>query len=337
MRRLVRCSAYSVASFLFVLGVTGFTSRVPEPAAVRVDAIRAWFADNQVGPGTWCRPVRAFPPAAGFRPTLATADAVLFANGFPPRPPAWQRRAARLWLKAVGRARTFVAPDPVCGSRRRSTIYSGNWAARVVPKSYYGNAAFTAAQSEWVQPAVPGDPNYADINHAPAVSLWTGVGITNLMQAGVDSISTATPRYKFWTEDYPQNMIWEGPPISAGQTAFVYVKNVGGNQAHYFLENVTTGAYSSFSNPLPYVGTDAANFVLERPNGLYLPSFGALNVWNNYFWQNGSSAELTSVSNRWVMTSDCRPGSSVLAQPSDVSGGQFSQSWSHSRPFANNC
>jgi hypothetical protein len=188
-----------------------------------------------------------------------------------------------------------------------------------------------------VQPAVPGDRNYTDYNNAPAVSLWTGIGVSHLMQAGVDSIATATARYKFWTEDYPQNMIWEGPAISAGQVAYVYTKNIGGNQAYYFLENVTTGAYSAFTNALPFVGSDAANFVIERPRGFYLPSFRSLNVWNNHFWENNNSYQLTSSNDRWVMTSSCGSGGTLLTAPSAVSGGQFTQTWSHSRPFRSNC
>jgi hypothetical protein len=268
---------------------------------------------------------------------MRATNVQLHAHGFPPRPPKSDKHAVRLWAYVIGRAQKFDWPRPVCGTTGRSTIYSGNWAGQVVPKSYYGNASFTAAQSEWVQPGVPADSRYRNLNDAPTVSLWVGVGVTNLMQAGVDSISTATPRYKFWTEDYPQNMVWEGPMIEAGQTAFVYVRRDGGHRAFYYLENVTTGAYSSFVNPLPYVGTSAADFVLERPNGHYLPSFRALNVWDSYFWQHRTSYQLTSVSDRWIMTSDCGSGGIVLARPTDVSGGQFSQSWSHSRPFANSC
>lgn len=100
---------------------------------------------------------------------------------------------------------------------------------------------------------------------------------------------------------------------------------------------MTTGTYSSFSNPLPYVGFRAANFILERPNGRYLPSFGSLNVWDDYFWQHSTLSQLTSVSDRWIMTSNCGAGGTVLARASDVSGGQFTQSWLHSRPFSNVC
>jgi len=340
VRRLIRCFTCSATGVAVIVGLAAFISRAPDPAVPRTGAIRVWLAAGPLArpsSATWCRPLHVFFRKPGFRPTLQTANAVLLASGFPPRPPASRPRAALLWLSVVSRARTFVAPDPVCGTNGRSTVYSGNWAGHVVPKSAYGNASFTAVQSEWVQPAVQADPNYTDYNRAPAVSVWTGIGVSNLMQAGADSIAAATPRYRFWTEDYPQNMIWEGPPIGPGQIAFVYARNAGNNEAYYFLENVTTGAYSAFTNSLPYIGTDAANYVLERPNGRYLPSFAQLNVWNSYFWQDDTASQLSAVNQRWTMTGNCGAGGAVLAQASDVSGGQFSQAWSHSRPYSNSC
>jgi hypothetical protein len=313
---------YFAAALAVIPNIVAFSSGAPAPPRA-----------------TWCQPLRVFNPVTDLRTERAAGQDWLAANGFPPRPPASRPDAVRLWLNVISRARRFVAPDPVCGTSRgrRATVYSGNWGGHVVPKSDYGNASFTATQSEWVQPAVPADSGYTNYNNAPAVSLWTGVGVTNLMQAGADSIATATPRYKFWTEDYPQNIIWEGPAIGPGQTAYVYTENVGGNQAHYFLENVTTGVYSAFINALPYVGTDAANFVIERPDGDYLPSFSPVTVKDNHFWQNHSSYQLTSANVKWIMTSSCGPRGTVLTAPSEVSGGQFTDDWSHSRPVANNC
>ena len=339
---------------IVITGIAGLAARMPASGPFSPSLGHAALG-SLIQSASWCQPLRLLMPRPNLRaaPTasdalltsdtlltrhaLLTNDALVRANGFPPRPPASRPRTVRRWLSVVSRARTFVPPDPVCGTSTRGPVYSGNWAGHVVPKSLYGNASFTASQSEWVQPAVPGDRNYTDYNNAPAVSLWTGIGVSHLMQAGVDSIATATARYKFWTEDYPQNMIWEGPAISAGQVAYVYTKNIGGNQAYYFLENVTTGAYSAFTNALPFVGSDAANFVIERPRGFYLPSFRSLNVWNNHFWENNNSYQLTSSNDRWVMTSSCGSGGTLLTAPSAVSGGQFTQTWSHSRPFRSNC
>jgi hypothetical protein len=350
MSRLVRCLIISAAGVAFIAGIAGFAGRVSAGGVVDAVTTRPGPGPGPAtGPGSVygqpggtgkghgkCRPAHVYPPGHGFKPMRAT-NAELIAHGFPPRPPKSDGLALQLWRSVIVRARKFDRPHPVCGMRGRSTVYSGNWSGRVVPKSYYGGGAITAVQSEWVQPAVAGDPNYTNFDSAPSVSLWTGVGMADLMQAGVDSISTARPRYRFWTEDYPQKMIWEGPPIRAGQTAFVYIRNQGHHHASYFLENVTSGVYSSFSNPLPYIGYRTADFVLERPNGRYLPAFSALNVWDDYFWQHGILSQLTSASDRWIMTSNCGPGGTVLARASAVTGGQFTQSFARSRPFSNAC
>jgi hypothetical protein len=355
MRRFIRCLIYSVACITVVAGIVGFVGRAPVSlltggllggaAGGRAPGVvtgrpspgdgQGHGQGNGHGHGN-CRPTHVFVPGPGFKPLRAT-NAELIAHGFPPRPPRSDKLALHLWQHVVSRARRFDRPHPVCGSKARSTIYSGNWSGRVVPEASNGGKSITAVQSEWVQPAVSGNPSYTNVNSAPTVSIWTGVGVRFLMQAGVDSISTARPKYRFWTEDYPQKMIWEGPAIRPGQVAFVYIRNAGRHQATYFLENVTTGTYSSFSNPLPYVGIRAANFVLERPNGRYLPPFGSLNVWDDYFWQRDMLSALTSASNRWIMTSNCGAGGTVLARASRVSGGQFRQYWVHSRPFSNVC
>jgi hypothetical protein len=216
-------------------------------------------------------------------------------------------------------------------------VFSDNWAGHVVPRSLYRRVPFTAADAQWVQPRVPGTPGFGDINNAPTASFWVGIGVANLIQAGVDSVATARPRYRFWTEDYPLNMVWEGPAIFAGQTAFVYLGYLGHKQSYFYLENVTTGQVSAFTNHTPYVGADAANFVNERPNRLFLPRFRSTMIRDATFWQGASPHTLTTASERWYMTSNCRLGGTGLSVPSVVSRASFAQVWYHSRPFVNRC
>jgi hypothetical protein len=276
-----------------------------------------------------------FAPAPGFRPLLATGSELL-ANGFPPRPPASDLAGSRDWRYAVRRAVRFVPPNPVCGGVR-GTVRSDNWAGHMVRSTEHGGVPFTAAQAEWVQPAVTGLPRNGNYDTAPTASFWTGIGVANLIQAGADSIATARPQYRFWTEDYPRDMVWEGPPIGPGQTVYVYVAYLGGHRAYYFLENVSAGLASAFINPAPYVGAGAANFVNERPNGRSLPRFGIVPVFNARFWQGGQSFALSGGADRWVMTGNCRSSGVALSAPSAVAGGSFRQVWLHSRPFVNSC
>jgi Peptidase A4 family len=286
--------------------------------------------------GWSCQPLRVFAPASGFRP-LHAAPAALIANGFPPRPPASDQAGLRSWQDAVGRAVRFVPPDPVCGTTGRGTVGSDNWAGHVVPKARYGRARFTAVQAEWVQPAVAGQRGYRRLDSAPTASFWTGIGVTNLIQAGADSVATSRPVYRFWTEDYPQNMVWEGPPIRPGQTVFVYICYLGHHRAYFYLENVTTGQVSAFTNQAPYVGADAVNFINERPNGRSLPRFGVVSVRSARFWQGSRSYRLTAVNDRWDMTRNCRSDGLPLSKPTAVSGGSFTQVWYRSRPYVNTC
>ena len=197
--------------------------------------------------------------------------------------------------------------------------------------------------SEWKQPSVSGDSNYTDYNTAPDVSFWVGTGETNLIQAGADSIATSTPQYRFWTEDYPPaNTVWEGPPVHPGDWVIVVYEQYNGSSkgtATYFLEDVTTNVYSSFTNPAPYNGFKAANFISERMNGLYLPKFADVSVVDNYFGTD-SKTWLLSVNNnqRWVMSSNCTSGGTILSEPTGVaSDGSFTQHWLAKSPYSNTC
>src|SRR5205807_1834476 len=114
---------YSAAGFLLIVGLGAFISQAPGPASARAGGVRAWLAAGPaIQPATWCRPLHVFVPRPGFMPTLGTANHVLLARGFPPRPPASQPRAVRLWLSVVRRAVRFVPPDPVCGTSGRGTV-----------------------------------------------------------------------------------------------------------------------------------------------------------------------------------------------------------------------
>lgn len=139
-------------------------------------------------------------------------------------------------------------------------VYTGIWAGHVVPDSYVGSSGFNWTESTWTQPSVPGDSHYSNYQAAPDASLWTGLGVTSLLQAGADSISTGTPQCRFWTEDYPyEGTIWEGPIIRPGNLACVYIQYRGNDETYYFLESETTGSYQPFMNYSPDVGWAAAS------------------------------------------------------------------------------
>jgi hypothetical protein len=238
--------------------------------------------------------IAAHPPIPGFDPIYATGPE-LEANGFPQRPPADEPQALAQWERAVSAATSYSNPDPVQGSMQHAT--SLNWAGHVVSNSLHGGVHFTTSAAFWTQPAVPADGQYTNYNDAPDASFWDGIGASYLIQAGADSISTQQAQYKFWTEDYPANTVWEGPAIRPGDEAYSSVTYNGNNTAFYFLEDVTTGSYQSFTNSAPYVGYSAANFINERVGSHFLPNFGSAYFHAAQYGVSGGSIWTLTTSN----------------------------------------
>jgi hypothetical protein len=169
--------------------------------------------------------------------------------------------------------------------------------------------------------------------------MWTGLGITSLIQAGIASIATSTAQYRFWTEDYPNPPIFEGPAVHPGDVVYVYVEYLGSNSAYYYLENETSGNYQSFVNSAPYVGWRAANYINERVQGYYLPNFGSVGIAGNSFGTDTDTWSLTGALNQaWVMTSNCLSTGNGLSVPSTVqSDSSFYQHWYQGSPFIDVC
>ena len=280
-----------------------------------------------------CQPIKIFSqPPATFDPTTAD-NAELQAAGFPPRPSGDSNSpAVQMWLKAVKSANTYSAPNPAIGTVTHGTQYSTNWAGYCAPSSdFSGSPNFTFAMASWTQPAVTGDSNYSNYNTAPDSSFWVGTGVTQLIQAGVDSIATGTPQYRFWTEDYPAPTVWEGPVIHPGDGIFVDVIYEGNNEAYYFLENTTTGNYQSFINSAPYIAYRAANFINEQL-GPYLPQFSSVPMTMNEFGNTSVNYFMsTSHSNKEINTSDGTSSGTIKSKPGSITDvvGDFSHYWYH--------
>jgi hypothetical protein len=267
-----------------------------------------------------CKTLKVFHPPAGFKPLTATA-AQLRAAGYPPRPPQSDPAALRTWTTAVNRPLHFSAPHPVCTGFKHSVIQKGNWAGHEVPESDYGDPIVQTG-SAWVQPAVAGQSGVTSIGSAGDASFWTGTGLTDIIQAGCDSIATATPEYKCWTEDWPAGTDWQGPVVRPGQTIYVADEYIGSNQANYYFENESTGDVESYTDPAPNVGLGSADYMNEWI-GPYLPDFGTVPVSSNTFeLQNGTLYSLGE-NNIYQMEND----GVIMSSPSFLSGSNFDQIW----------
>ena len=282
------------------------------------------FADS-IPPN--CQPTTVLAVGAPEGDPLTMSANELRLAGYPPRPVA-ESDAFASWSSAVSAVQSFSTPDPVCGGADHAVVSSQIASGHVVSNSDFGGVHFTSVSSTWVQPSVPGNSLYTNYQTAPAVSLWTGIGISSLIQAGVDSIATATPQYRFWTQDFPQGVIWEGPVIHPGDSVYVYVEYLGNSQSYFYLENVTTGFAQAFTNATPYVGYNAVNFMLERSNGLYLPKFATTSVVNNFFGAGNSAWPLTTLNDRYVMVNSC--GTTLSSASSVANDSSFTQTWLNS-------
>lgn len=236
-------------------------------------------------------------------------------------------------------------PNPICGTQGgpNTSFYASDWSGYVVPYNLVSPSTFNEISTTFTVPSVPGNPSYSNYQTAPRVSIWAGIGVSDLLQAGVSSIATGTPQYRFWTEDFPtpQGVIWEGPIISPGQSAYVFIEYLGNGNTYYYLENEAPGGQAqAFENPTPDVGANQANFIAERGNGLYLPDYGSSYQSFNYFVnQQGTSYYLTSGDDPVTMTSNCESNGTVLSYPGSVnnSNGAFTQYFNQGTPYNNTC
>jgi hypothetical protein len=236
--------------------------------------------------------------------------------------------------------RTTVVETPAdgagysCSDITFNDVGSGNWVGHVVPSSYIsGSPAFDWTESSWVEPSVPSSGDDA------TASIWSGTGVSSLVQSGVLAQAQNPAVYKFWNEDYPyDNAIFEGPVIRPGQTAYVDEQYIGNSTANYYEENSTTGAAQSFEVPggTPDDGWNAANFILERVHGYALANFGSATDEENDFGTPSASYALTTNNDVWKMTENCLwSGTSLTA--GSVSNTNFSLSWVHGAPYDDNC
>lgn len=235
---------------------------------------------------------------AGFNP-LTASDLQLQTYGFPLPPPSSQPQALAAWKQAMAAARVEVSsstgtsiesPNHEANATATATAVStNNWGGYAAIGSNNNDVLYTETSANWIVPSVTANSSFpnSDYKTAPAIALWTGIGGVNgssdVDQAGVASISTATPQYRFWYEDAPAfSPQYEGPTVSPGDEIYVDVAfDTSNYTTDYFLENMTTGAYEPFDVSTPdwsdVASQSSADFIAENhSNGLYaVPSFSA--------------------------------------------------------------
>lgn len=287
-------------------------------------------------------PINVFHVPAGFNPLTASA-ADLSKLGFPPRPtgPA----ALAVWRSAMSRVKHWEVPHPVPGTTpvdspgsRPASAGSGvytdaAWAGYQVLASAYGNKPIYFVQAEWTVGRVPVNKKYSPSNcyhvNTPEIAQWVGLGDKNgntsnkIIQAGTLSCSASKSEYRFFTEDFYHNPVFQGPAVGPGDDVYVFVQYEGHGKTKYFLENVTTGVAQHFVDASPLVDESTAEWILEHPGGNKpaMPDFGTVKFWGCAF-ADQTERDLTGDSTKMIMHKG--HGTAIT---SNVSGDAFSVTW----------
>jgi hypothetical protein len=219
------------------------------------------------------------------------------------------------------RALTYVAPQQTVSNIAAHVAYSNIWAGYVVPSS-----GVYDVQSAWVQPSYnegldlrPSDPSF-----------WVGMGgwnTSNLVQAGADSGANnagGSTQYEFWVEDYSTNpatngTVWEAKPgVNPGDTLYVDVTYEGSTSLAY-LENETTGQYTSVYFNTPNYDGSTADFINEAVGGTYTD----WSSWKsttfsgaNFSYNNGGGVINAFPSTKVIMTSNGTSSGTLESKPS---------------------
>jgi hypothetical protein len=232
-------------------------------------------------------------PPTNFNPLVATSSELL-KYGFPDRPT--DQRELSTWENAMAHAKYYVKPEQKPSTAVRGlvgTSYSLNWAGYIVNctdnvRNGY-TPKYTVVHGFWTQPTYSG-------NGLP--SFWMGMGgwtgSNYIVQAGADSnalLQGGSSQYEFWVEDYPLGLIWQAQPaVNGGNQLYVSVVYNGATSTA-FLENATTGQYTSVAFNTPYYDGKSADYIYESVPGFPYPSWGSTQFLQcSLYWKDSSGA-----------------------------------------------
>ena len=292
-------------------------------AAAQRNDVRAIY-DASATVATNIPEIRTFnAPPAGFNPVIAS-DEQLATYGFPPYPDK-QTDPARYaqWVKAMGASRTRwngelkhtgayngpgrPAPAPANASAGPGVSYYYNWSGFVNTNTltkYNAKTSFYAIWSEFNVPAVNQPAGVCDGGWDWEVS-WNGIDGNQdqkaLLQGGSSSEAycsggTYAWDYFAWIEWWPSYDIIGEFGVNPGDDMYVVTWNTSPTQGYVYLNDETTGAYSTYGlNPKsgqPGLIGNSAEYIVERPCcrlGNYYPL--ANYVWD--FWAQSDAYNFT--------------------------------------------
>lgn len=184
-------------------------------------------------------------------------------------------------------------------------------------------------QATWTQPSYN---EGLDLNPADP-SFWVGMGgyggVQNLVQAGADSGANnagGSTQYEFWVEDYSGNPAtngthWEAKPVVyPGDTLYVDVTYAGATSLAY-LENETTGQYTTVTFNTPNYNGSTADYINEAVGSTYTDwsSWKSVTFSGANFSYNGGGGVINAFpTTEIVMTNTGTSSGTVESQPGPI-------------------
>jgi hypothetical protein len=226
--------------------------------------------------------------------------------------------ATAVALSATGGAASSVRHSRI---HKITNSTSTNWSGYAVTGGRY-----TSVSAAWTQPA-------ATCSGTAYSSFWVGLdGDTSntVEQTGTDAdCSGSTPRYYAWYEMYPKFPVNLRGTVRPGDKMTASVTTDGRGGFTLTISDTTQGWTNTTNAKLKSAKLASAEVIAEAPSSsggvLPLANFGTVSFSN----AKANGALLTS-STPHIDPITMVSGSTVKAQPGNISSGSFSVAWKHS-------
>jgi hypothetical protein len=221
-------------------------------------------------------------------------------------------------LSATGGASSSVRRGP---NHRITKSTSTNWSGYAVTGGRY-----TQVSSSWTVPSV-------SCSGTAYSSFWVGLdGDTSgtVEQTGTDSdCSGSTPQYYAWYEMYPKFPVNLSGTVRPGDNMTASVTTNGSGSFTLTISDTTQRWTNTTNARLKHAALASAEVIAEAPSSsggvLPLANFGTV----SFSGATANGALLTS-STPGIDPITMQSGSTVKAQPGNISSGNFSVTWKHS-------
>jgi peptidase A4-like protein len=226
--------------------------------------------------------------------------------------------ATAVSLSATGGASSSVRHGP---NHKITNSTSTNWSGYAVTGS-----RFTSVSAAWTEPTV-------SCSGTAYSSFWVGLdGDTSntVEQTGTDAdCSGSTPQYYAWYEMYPKFPVNLSGTVRPGDKMTASVTTNGSGSFTLTISDTTQGWTNNTTARLKSAKLASAEVIAEAPSSsggvLPLANFGSVGFSN----AKANGALLTS-STPNIDPITMQSGSTVKAQPGNISSGSFSVTWKHS-------